>query len=98
MTFACKIQTLLEDKKIWWFCTYFKGPPNDFLAFQLLTKQSFLFKKHYIKHLFFQLLFAFNLKRRRLLISPLPSISTHIEVDWIPFNLKNIIESEHQKL
>lgn len=71
MTFAAKVQTLKEDKDIWWEFTS-KGFPNDFGAFQRLQGigewQNRIFGK------------------KRMLISSLPGLSTHGETAWLsPF-------------
>lgn len=67
MTFAVKIRTLREDKKIWWEFT--RECCRDFPAFQRLCgigslKNRFLGKK-------------------RKIITPIPSLATHIELKYL---------------
>jgi hypothetical protein len=90
MTFATSVGILYEDRKVWEFIT--RGNiPRDFLAFQILTKQKFLFKRRYFKNSVLALCFSL-FRKKRILISPLPSYSSHLEKDWITDNVKNVIE------
>jgi hypothetical protein len=68
MTFAARVQTLKEDKEVWWEFTS-KGFPNDFAAFQCLqgigSWENRIFGK------------------KRILVSSIPGLSTHGENDWL---------------
>lgn len=93
-TFAAQVKTLLEDRDVWKnFCT--GKIPADFEAFVTLTGQDDLnAAKRFAKIgraklasiLINNLIFE---RRKRLLISPLPSLATHTEtaflaprIDW----------------
>ena len=82
MSFAAKIKTLKEDKKLWWYCTGDKLP-NDFLAFQLLTRQRLLFTKTFYKRSVLLMLLRPMVKKRRTLICPIPGLATHAELEWL---------------
>jgi len=68
MTFAAKVQTLREDKEIWWEFTS-KGFPNDFGAFQRLQGIGSFKNK--------------LLGKKRILVSSIPGLSTHGETAWL---------------
>ena len=99
MTFACKVKTLLEDRYIW--DAMLNTPnPNDFVGFVMLTKQEdFEDAKYFtmIENDFFLSLVMTNSiakRKKRILISALPGMSTHIEkaylsplVDWNNFKI-----------
>ena len=97
MTFAAKVQTLIEDSEIWkQFCNH--SIPHDFHAFLNVLGQDNLDEAKRLIALGFTE-FAetlinnhFNNKIKRLLISPIPSLSTHTDlyednlaplIDWI---------------
>ena len=93
-TYAAKVKTLLEDREIWKrFCT--GKVPTAFLAFVTLTKQDDLNEaKRFAKMgLGGMVTFVVNNflsgRKKRLLISPMPSFATHTEpaylaplIDW----------------
>lgn len=68
MTFATRVQTLREDRDIWWEFTS-KGFPNDFGAFQRLQGMGSWENRIWGKH--------------RILVSSLPGFSTHAETAWL---------------
>lgn len=82
MSFATTVKTLREDKKLWWLCTK-NTLPNDFLAFQLLTGQKLLFTRAYYKRSVLQLLSRIVFRQRRTLISAIPGLATHAELEWL---------------
>ena len=82
MSFAARVKTLKEDKKVWWYCTQDKLP-NDFLAFQLLTRQRLLFTKTFYKRSVMLLFLRPMVKKRRTLICPIPGLATHAELEWL---------------
>lgn len=88
MTFAAKVKTLIEDRNIWnHFCT--KKTPDDFRAFVVLTGQDDMKEakrlaviEHPLGKTMFELVVSnyINGRRKRSLISPIPSLSTHADV------------------
>lgn len=68
MTFATRVQTLREDKAVWWEFTS-KGFPNDFGAFQCLQGLGSWENR--------------ILGKKRILVSSIPGLSTHAEVAWL---------------
>ena len=94
MTFAAQVKTLLEDRDIWKrFCV--EKTPEDFKAFIILTGQDDLNEaKRFIKiggGVLVPLIVEnfFSERKKRLLISPLPTFATHTEpaylsplIDW----------------
>jgi hypothetical protein len=68
MTFAAKVSTLKSDKKVWWKFTA-KKVPNDFRAFLHLQCLDAWWKK--------------MIQKKRVLITPLPSKSTHCETEFL---------------
>ena len=97
MTFACKVQTLIDNHKIW--KKYTKGSvPRDNLAFyeisQCSLKDMFSFLFRFNKRIFL-ILFRNQFRRGKIkkIISALPACSTHAEtkfispvVDWKTFS------------
>lgn len=88
MTFAAKVQTLTEDRELW--KNFFKGKiPADFGAFVAVTGQDDLTEaKRFVKIGLPKLgeAVAANYlleRRKRLLISPMPSFSTHAEINFL---------------
>ena len=94
MTFAAKVKTLREDRELWKKCCIGKNP-LDFGAFVMLTGQDDLNEARRFKKIgqsdLAQLIVENFLheRRKRLLISPMPSFATHAEknflaplVDW----------------
>lgn len=88
MTFAAKVKTLLEDRDIWnRFCE--GNYPGDFGAFIALTGQDDMNEaKRFIKGGaggLAQIVVNnfFSGRKKRLLISPLPSLSTHTETAYL---------------
>jgi glycosyltransferase involved in cell wall biosynthesis len=89
MTFATSVKVLEEDKHIWWKFTETKVP-HSFLAFKILTRQKFLFTKEKSIRKFVRSLRDYRqdsaLKassKPRVLITPIPGMSTHAETDWL---------------
>ena len=94
MTFAAKVETLIEDRDVW--NQFFSGKlPADFPAFIVLTGQDDLNEaKRFFKMGFGNLgsIVINNFlgeRKKRLLISPIPSLATHAEtaflaplIDW----------------
>ena len=71
MTFATRVSTLIEDKRIWW--KYKSEWPYDFEAFQAITGQ-----KNWLSQI---------KKPRRKLISAIPGCATHTELKYLsPLN------------
>ena len=101
MTFAAKVKTLKEDKNI--FIEYCDNKiPLDFLIFISLTKQEDidkikLFSKLGLTKLVYCMLNNLCSERTpRLLISPLPALATHTDINylallinWIKLERKN---------
>ncbi len=93
MTFAAKNKTLLEDRAIW--RKFSQGKiPMDFPAFILLTKQDNLEEIRYavqkrggvgISNLMINIMLENYIteRRKRLLISAIPSLSTHTEINFL---------------
>ena len=90
MTFAAKAKTLIEDSNLW--CHFCQGKiPADFLAFVLLTKQTdFEDMKYFaktnknLKSLVGLMLEGLFLNHpKRTLISSIPGMSTHTEVNFL---------------
>ena len=87
-TYAAKVRTLLEDRDIWKeFC---KGKiPTAFLAFVTLTGQDDLNEaKRFVKSGISSLAQIvvnnfFNERKKRLLISSIPSMATHTETAYL---------------
>lgn len=90
MTFACYVKTLRQDMNVWNFATSFGKIPNDFLAFQILSKSRLnaSFYRHIPYQVFFYILRFFV--KRRMIFCPLPSLSSHLEIDYLPHNFKII--------
>ena len=88
MTFAAKCQTLLEDRDVW-NAVFSGNVPNDFYAFVYLTVQDDLNEARRFaqtdRREAARLLVENYLseRRKRRLISPLPSLSTHTEVNFL---------------
>ena len=88
MTFAARVETLLEDREVWQKCCVGKTP-LDFGAFVILTGQNDLdeakrFAKIGRAELAQLVVENFLLERRqRLLISPIPSFATHAEPEFL---------------
>ena len=87
-TYAAKVQTILEDRDIWKkFCA--GKIPVAFLAFVILTRQDNLNEaKRFAQNGFVDLgrLVIENYligRKKRLLISPLPSLATHTETAYL---------------
>lgn len=94
MTFAVKAKTFIEDRNMWnVFCQ--GAAPLDFPAFVTLTKQDDIedmkyFRDNGLDNLSSLMFQSFMSKhKKRLLISPIPSLSTHTEqgylapiIDW----------------
>ena len=85
MTFAAKIQTLIEDSEVW--KQYCVNPiPLDFFAFINITKYDNLTEaKRLIKLGYTNLAEIiinnyFNNNQKRLLICPIPALSTHTDI------------------
>ena len=88
MTFAAQIKTLLEDRDIWLrFCT--GKIPADFAAFVTLTGQDDMTEARRLARIgrgdLLQIVVNNFLveRRKRLLISPIPGLSTHIETAYL---------------
>ena len=87
MTFAAKVSTLTEDRELW--KKFFAGKiPADFGAFVALTGQDDLTEaKRFVKilpQLSKAVVSNYLLERRkRLLISPIPSFATHAETNFL---------------
>ena len=88
MTFAAKCQTLREDRDVW-NKVFSDNVPNDFYAFVLLTGQDDLNEARRFARtnrreaaLLVVENFLFERRKRRL-ISPLPSFATHAEVHFL---------------
>jgi len=86
MTFAARVQTLIEDREIWkQFCI--NPIPLDYTAFLNITKSNDLHEaKRLIKLNSYELAKIiinnyFNDKVKRLLISPIPALSTHTDLN-----------------
>jgi hypothetical protein len=62
MTVATRVETLREDRAVWWWYTRGRHP-KDYDAFYRLRRRI--------------------LGRRRVLISPIPGRSTHVEMPWL---------------
>lgn len=72
MTFATRVDVLIEDRKLWW--KYTSGSyPNDFMAFKELTK-NFLFKKKNKRRKIISSLPAMSTHSEKKWLSPL--------IDW----------------
>jgi hypothetical protein len=100
MTFACRIQTLIEDYPVWRKYLVTKNP-KDFYAFVNLTQNNFgdmisFLKRRRRKE--FMLLFDnwIKGKKTRRLISPIPAFSTHTEIDFVsPFiDWKSVLQEQ----
>jgi hypothetical protein len=88
MTFSCKVQTLIDDKKIWG--KYTKTLiPRDFFAFCELTRQTLIsdiiifFLRHKRELFFILLRNQFRRRKIRKLISALPARATHTELAFL---------------
>ncbi len=89
MTFAAKVQTLIEDRDVWnRFCV--GKIPGDIGAFIVLTGQDDLneaknFVKRGVDKKWAYLLVEnfFSERKKRLLISPLPAFATHTETNYL---------------
>lgn len=91
MTFATKVLTLKEDKKIFWYYTKNKLP-NDFGIFASLTQQSIIpviFSGRYYRTILSMIYSRLSLRKKRYLINSIPAYSTHVDckhlsplVDW----------------
>jgi uncharacterized protein YihD (DUF1040 family) len=99
MTFATRIAELKADKHLMMKYTEQKIP-QDFELFLFLTKQSPgpLFRRNYYK-LFFQTLLYYLKLKKRVLITALPGLSTHIEHDQLTPHIhwESIIQNADQK-
>lgn len=82
MTFAACIKTLIADKDIWWHFTS-KKLPDDFFAFQTLSLKKLLFSRNYYRKSLSLLPWRKKVKKKRILISSLPGLATHAELDWL---------------
>jgi hypothetical protein len=88
MTFAAKVKTLKEDYSIWEKACGNTKTPMDFWAFVSLTQKSIrsaidlMAAKRNRESLAIIQNIVFK-KRRRLVISPIPSYSTHTETDCL---------------
>jgi hypothetical protein len=82
MTFATSVKTITEDKKIWWYFTN-KACPEDFFAFQILTKQKLRLLGRPKRELLKLFIMRWNVKKRRSLITPIPGFATHTEKKWL---------------
>ena len=88
MTFAAKTKTLIEDREIWnHFCT--EKTPNDFAAFVVLTGQDDMNEARRLARInhpsakgMLELVISnyINARKKRTLISPIPSLSTHCDI------------------
>ncbi|MBB6111221.1 hypothetical protein SAMN05421821_11131 [Mucilaginibacter lappiensis] len=82
MTFATRLSVLKADKEVMWRFTQ-QNIPEDFGMFLILTRQSPfpLYKAKVFRHLFkLSLKYLFNATlKKRVLITALPGLSTHIE-------------------
>ena len=88
MTFACRVGTLIEDLKIWEKYSNGTGNPNDFFIFLTLTQNGFgdALKMLLLGDNKIARIIASNLifrKKKRKLISPIPSKATHAELKWL---------------
>jgi hypothetical protein len=97
MTFATRVGTLKEDANV--FISFAQQKiPQDFAIFTLLRKQPLLpLLLRSSKKLFLSaFLYRLKLKPKRTLISPIPSLSTHLETDYLaPFiGWADLIEDE----
>ena len=88
MTFASKVKTLIEDREIWkQFCV--GKVPSDFVAFVTLTGQDDLneakrFAKMGLGGMVTVVVNNFlSERKKRLLISPMPSFATHTEPNYL---------------
>ncbi len=88
MTFAAKVKTLLEDRDIWnRYCV--EKNPSDFGAFVTLTGQDDLNEaKRFVQRGYINLAQLvvenfLNGRKKRLLISPMPSFATHAETNFL---------------
>ena len=95
MTFAARVKTLIEDKEIWKH--YCQGNiPLDFLAFINITKQDNLEEAKRLMNLgctdLAEIIINnyFNNRPKRLLICPIPALSTHTDINAI--NLSTLID------
>lgn len=88
MTFAAQVKTLLEDRDIWNSHCVGKNPA-DFSAFISLTGQNDLNEARHFAQIGWtdlaQLVVENFLsgRKKRLLISPIPSLATHAETEYL---------------
>lgn len=82
MTFAASVKTLIADKEVWWYFTNSKMP-DDFFAFQTLGLLKLLFSRNYYRKSLSLLPSRLKVKKKRILISSLPGLATHTELDWL---------------
>lgn len=82
MTFAACVKTLIADKELWWYFTDSKMP-DDFFAFQTLGLQKLLFSRNFYRKSLSLLSWRRKVKKKRILISSLPGLATHAELDWL---------------
>ncbi len=87
MTFACRVKTLLEDFPVWdRHCR--KKSPDDFHAFMELIEIRLsdllpLLKEYPKRRLLILLRKIFFRRPSRLLVSAIPAMSTHAEMNWL---------------
>ncbi len=88
MTFAAQIKTLLEDRELW--IRHCVGKiPADFAAFVTLTGQDDMTEARRLARIgrgdLLQIVVNNFLaeRRKRLLISPIPGLSTHVEIAYL---------------
>ena len=98
MSFALKVGTLKIDMPIWNF--FLKGKlPNDFCAFVVLNQSNIwplfmtaIFSRKFVKAFLWRLYLLPKsiFKKKRILVTPIPSKSTHIETDYLAPNWYNM--------
>ena len=87
-TYAAKVQTLREDRNVWLHFSAAKIP-EAFLAFLTLTKRSDLNEAKRLLEIRRGNLASivvnnyFSVRKKRLLISPMPGLSTHTEKNYL---------------
>ncbi|MBR3747829.1 MAG: hypothetical protein IKP64_01215 [Selenomonadaceae bacterium] len=88
MTFAARVKTLIEDREVWKL--FSKGTtPHDFFSFIMLTGQDDMSEARRVAkrgEILLARIIAENFfleRKKRLLISPMPSFATHVETKFL---------------